>query len=115
MRFFNKFLKGHYKAYIICKNCGFNSEIRVPKGTSVADFVKGGKCSCDNCHVVGYPSEYTTEHFEKERKKELVLKEGIDIKPKSNSKQFQKSNKEKEMEDFKWKRGKGIGDIRWLS
>ena len=59
---------GKYKAKVLCSNCNFASEIRVPKGISVADFVRDGKCTCDNCGVVNYPEEYTTEYFEKKKK-----------------------------------------------
>ena len=68
-----------YKAFMTCPNCGFNSEIKIPKGVSVADFVKGGKCRCDNCNVVFYPAEYTTEYFEREKNKfmEIVNKKFV--------------------------------------
>jgi len=61
---------GTYKALVKCPNCNFNSGIKVSKGVSVADFVKGGKCTCDNCQVVFFPTEYTTEQFEKEKLQE---------------------------------------------
>ena len=66
---FKDLFKGNYKAFIKCSNCGFNSEIRIPKGISVADYVKGGSCICDNCKVVGYPKEYTTKEFETDKNK----------------------------------------------
>ena len=59
---------GKYKAKVLCSNCNFASEIKVPKGISVVDFIKEGSCKCDNCGVVGYPEEYTTEYFEKKKK-----------------------------------------------
>ena len=76
MGLFNKY--GTYKAFCKCPNCGFGTEVKIPKGTSVADFIKGGKCKCDNCQVVFYPEEYTTGHFEKEnireKKKDMEIK-----------------------------------------
>ena len=72
---FNKLKKlGSYTAFAKCPNCGFGSEIRIPKGISVPDFVKGGKCSCDKCAVVFYPEEYTTEDFEHEKVKASKVK-----------------------------------------
>ena len=59
---------GSYKILVKCKNCGFKSEAKVPKGISVTDFVKDGKCKCDNCKVVSFPEEYTTEYFEKDKR-----------------------------------------------
>ena len=72
MGILNKF--GGYKAYVKCPNCGYGSEVKIPKGISVADFIKGGKCKCDNCQVVFYPEEYTTEHFEKDKRKNTEIK-----------------------------------------
>jgi len=72
MGLFSKF--GNYKAFVKCPNCGFGSEIKVPKGSSVTDFVKGGKCKCDNCQVVFFPEEYTTEYFETDKRKDINVK-----------------------------------------
>ena len=90
MGLLNNLRKGSYKIFIKCSNCGFRSEVKVPGGVSVADFVKGGKCLCDNCKVVGFPEEYTTEHFEKEKKKNM----NIIMKHDNVSK--------KEIKDIKW-------------
>lgn len=98
---FKKF--GKYKAYVKCPNCGAPTEIRIPKGTSVADFVKGGKCNCDSCCCIFYPKEYTTEHFEKDRARKEIL--GIikeEIKPNPAIKK-PKTDEEK------------LKDVRWLS
>lgn len=95
MGLFDKFMKGHYKALIKCSNCGFMGEVKVPKGISIPDFVKEGKCICDNCKVVFYPREYTTEYFEKQKRNELVLKQDFDIKPKEEK-------KENYMEGIRW-------------
>jgi len=65
---------GTYKAFCKCPNCGYGSEIKITKGISVADFVKDGKCLCDNCRVVFFPDEYTTGHFEKDKKKDMNIK-----------------------------------------
>lgn len=84
MGLFNKFMKGNYRIWVKCPNCGAGTEVKIPKGISVVDFVEGGKCKCVSCFVTFYPSEYTTEHFEKEKKKELVLARDIQVKPKPN-------------------------------
>ena len=77
MKFFNKM--GGYKAFVKCDNCGFVSAIKVTKGISVEDFVKKGSCVCDNCGVVFFPEEYTTEFFDKENtfEKKKDLKVGV--------------------------------------
>lgn len=67
MGLFNKLMKGTYKIFCKCPNCGFGSEVKIPRGISVADFVKGGSCKCDRCFVTFFPDEYTTEHFEKQK------------------------------------------------
>jgi len=80
MGIFKKFIKGSYTISIICPNCGFGSEVKIPRGISVADFVKGGQCKCENCLVVSFPEEYTTRHFEKKKSN----KKDMNIKPKHN-------------------------------
>jgi len=72
MKFFKKF--GYYKILVKCPNCGFGSEVKVPKGISVPDFIKGGKCKCDNCFVTFFPEEYTTNEFENEKRSGLDVK-----------------------------------------
>ena len=74
MGLFKKFIKGNYKASVKCPNCGFGSEVKVPIGISVPDFIKGVKCKCDNCLVVFFPEEYTTEHFENEKRGNMDIK-----------------------------------------
>ena len=81
-KLFKKF--GTYKAFVKCPNCNYGSEVKIPKGISVAEFVKGGECKCDNCQVVFFPNEYTTGFFEKEKRK------GMDI----NLKKTKKTPKE---------------------
>jgi len=61
---------GGYKVLVKCPNCGFDSEITVTKGISVQDFVNGGKCKCDNCQVVFFPEDYTTEHFQNKARRD---------------------------------------------
>ena len=92
MSLFKKF--GSYRIYVRCVNCGYGSEVKVPKGTAVADYVSKGKCTCDNCGVVFYPEEYTTEHFERREKKgnfDVKAKPNKDYKP-----------EEKKIPEFKW-------------
>jgi len=98
---FNKFMKGNYKAFMKCPNCGYGSEIRIPRGTSVPDFVKGGSCKCDKCLVVFYPDDYTTEHFEKDKRQ--ISNKGRSIKPKlSNKYKIAQVDKEKWDGNIKW-------------
>ena len=66
--------RGSYIAAVKCPNCGFGSSVKVPRGISVADFVRGGKCKCDNCSVVFYPDEYSTEHFDRDNRSDLDIK-----------------------------------------
>ena len=99
MGILNKF--GGYKAYVKCPNCGYGSEVKIPKGVSVADFIKGGKCKCDNCQVVFFPDEYTTGHFEKEKKKDMnitLMKKAVEEEPKK----FKELPKHKEDYKIKW-------------
>ena len=100
---------GGYKISVKCPNCGFGSMVKVPKGTSVTDFVKGGKCKCDNCAVVFYPEEYTTEHFEKDKNKDMkiVLKPG---KKEVSFDRKEKPDKRKGMGEVKEPNYWGIGD-----
>jgi hypothetical protein len=98
MSLFSKFLKGNYKIFISCPNCGIKSEVRVPRGVSVTDFVKGGKCKCDKCGVTFYPDEYTTEHFEKQKNNAInrfvkpTAKPNRDYKKLANYKEDYKEN-----------------------
>jgi hypothetical protein len=99
MSLFKKFLTKTYTAMAKCPNCGFGSVIKIPKGTSVADFVKGGHCQCDSCNVVFVPEEYTTSYFEEDKIKEKN-KDKV-IKPKAKG--------YKQFEDYAEK-----GDIKWM-
>ena len=95
MALFNLKKFGGYKALVKCPNCGFDSEVTVPKGVSVQNFVDGGKCKCDNCQVVFYPDEYTTEYFDTEiRKAHSQIKRIINKK--------YKPYKSKPTDDIKW-------------
>ena len=94
---FKKNLKGNYKAYVKCPNCNFNSEVEVPKGMSVPDFVKGGKCVCDNCGIVFFPNEYTTDFFELEKRKDMQ----VNVKPKSKDIKSKDEIKKKKLETYK--------------
>jgi transcription elongation factor Elf1 len=53
-------LKKYYLAHMTCENCGKKCEIRIRKGTSVVDAVKGKEVVCDNCQCVIKSGEYTT-------------------------------------------------------
>jgi len=98
MSLFKRFKKfGSYRAFVKCPNCNFGSEIKIPKGVSVADFVKGGRCECENCGVVSFPSEYTTEHFEKEKNKDI--NKNINVRAKLNKSYLDNLKDKKEV---KW-------------
>ena len=89
---------GTYRASVKCPNCNFNSEIKIPKGTSVAEHIKGGKCKCDNCQVVFFPEEYTTDHFEKEKKKDM----NINLMENTVKRTDIKTLPKKEFKEIKW-------------
>ena len=101
--------KGNYKIFITCPNCGFGSEARVPKGLSVTEFVKDGQCKCDDCGVVFYPKEYTTNHFEKI--KDRIIKQQTQTRPKPN-KEFKH---QEEMDKIKDEITNEQGRVKWLS
>lgn len=50
-----------YEINLTCPNCGCPNKTQIPRGTKVVEFVKEGKCKCDNCGVVFYPKEYSTK------------------------------------------------------
>jgi hypothetical protein len=50
-----------YVVEITCPNCGFPNLTKIPRGIKVVDFVKEGKCKCENCSIVFYPKEYKTK------------------------------------------------------
>ena len=98
---FKDLMKGTYKVFCKCPNCGFGTEIKIEKGVSVAEHIKGGKCKCDNCLVVFFPEEYTTEHFEKDKRNhtEINLMKGA---IKNTIKSLPKPKKEKWDGNIKW-------------
>jgi hypothetical protein len=99
MSLFEKLSK-KYTIAAKCPNCGFGTKIRIPKGTSVADFVKGGKCKCDECSVMFIPEEYTTSHFEEEKMREKNKDKIVKPKATGNFKPFKDYSEKKE--EIKW-------------
>ena len=96
MKLFKRF--GSYSIFVKCWNCGANINIKIPKGTAVKDFIKGGKCECDVCGVVFFPEEYTTEYFEKDK----LIKENQDKEVKAIKKLIKPLPKERFNERIKW-------------
>lgn len=52
---------GKYTAAMVCDNCGFSNEVKIPKGIKVSEFAESGKCKCDNCGCIFKPNEYKTK------------------------------------------------------
>jgi len=51
-----------YTVELTCSNCGCpNNQAKVPKGTTVPEFIKSGKFICDNCGCSSTPNEYKTK------------------------------------------------------
>lgn len=107
---FKRFLNKTYKAFMKCPNCNFGSEVKINKGTSVAQFVKGGKCSCDQCGCVFYPKEYTTDYFEEEKLRE----ENKDLQIKAIKKHLETPYKSDGMGGKEVLLLEKKGDIKWL-
>ena len=49
-----------YEIEIICENCNYPNKTKVPKGTSIKDFIKDIECTCENCKVTFTPIIYKT-------------------------------------------------------
>ena len=95
--------RNNYIVYVNCINCGARGEIKVPKGISVSEYVKQGRCKCETCGVIFHPNEYSTKAFDEIAQREKVKKEIAHL-PKPML-------KPKQLNDFKENREERI---RWI-
>lgn len=49
MAFFNNLFKKTYTSVVWCHNCNIHSEVKIPRGVTVAQFVEEGFCPSCGC------------------------------------------------------------------
>ena len=42
-------LKKVYPITVKCSNCDYKFELKIPKGKTIADYLKSEACACENC------------------------------------------------------------------
>lgn len=63
-----------YEIEVYCNNCGYTSEIKIPKGMFVYDFLKSKDSKCRNCGCrvrEAIDGRIDPEKLEREHKEEL--------------------------------------------